>query len=352
MKHALKLAEQGRGYTGINPLVGAVVADNSGRVIGTGFHARLGQAHAEVVALQHAGQSARGSTLVVNLEPCCHTGRTGPCTAAIIAAGIRRVVIAHRDPDLRVSGRGVAELRLHGIAVEEGIGAAQARRLNEHYLLFKRLGRPFVTLKLALSLDGFIADCDDRSQWLTGPACRAHAHALRARHDAILVGARTAMTDDPLLTVRDADGPSPRRFVLVGRTALPDDLRLFRDEPRAVRVGVDGAHSDWVIDRDPAGEANLRLLLRRMAEDGISSLLVEGGGITAGHFARAGLVDKFVFYYGPKILGSGQPALTGFAAGLDAAPELSDVTVETLADGLVVTGYARGPKGEVPCLPD
>jgi diaminohydroxyphosphoribosylaminopyrimidine deaminase/5-amino-6-(5-phosphoribosylamino)uracil reductase len=352
MKRALKLAEHGRGYTGVNPLVGAVVVDRSGRLVGSGYHARLGEAHAEVVALREAGDGARGGTLVVNLEPCCHTGRTGPCTSAILEAGIARVVIAHRDPDVRVSGRGVAALRAAGVEVQEGIGSETALLLNEHYLFFKVAGRPFVTLKLALSLDGFIADADDRSRWLTGPVCRSHAHALRAGHDAILVGARTAIADDPQLTVRHAPGPSPRRFVLVGGTPLPSHLRLLAGQSRATRVGADPSNADWVVGRDDEGSVDLRQVLRRMAADGVSSLLVEGGGVTAGHFVRHDLVNKYVFYYGPRLLGAGRPALSGFHAPLALSARLSIFSVEPLADGLVVTAYPPREGKENPCSPD
>lgn len=341
MKQVINLAERGRGYTGTNPLVGALALDRRGEVVGRGFHARLGEAHAETVALDEAGPRAAGGTLVVNLEPCCHTGRTGPCTRAIIAAGIAQVKMAHRDPDLRVSGRGVEELRGAGIDVEEGIGRRQAERLNEHYLTFKRLGRPFVTLKMALSLDGFVADSDSRSKWLTGPACRAHAHLLRSRHDAVLVGAGTARADDPRLTVRDVKGPSPRRFVVQGHGSLPASLRLFREGQAAVRIGAPGSSADWTVETGPNGFPDLDLALRRMAQEGCSSVLVEGGATLAGSFMEMGLVDKLVFYYGPKLLGSGLSAMKGWTRSLDRAPTLQEVSLEALADGFVVTAYLK-----------
>lgn len=341
MKQVFRLAELGRGHTGVNPLVGAVVLDERGEFAGSGYHARLGEAHAEIAALEAAGLRARGGTLVVNLEPCCHTGRTGPCTQAIIEAGITRVKIAQRDPDRRVSGRGVEELRRAGVEVEEGISLATALRLNEHYLTFKKTGRPFVTLKMALSLDGFVADLDARSQWLTGPACRAHAHALRSRHDAILVGAGTARADNPRLTVRDAPGPSPRRFVLVGRTPLAESLHLCGGTSPATRIGTRESQADWIVDAGTDGYPDLDLALLRMADAGISSVLVEGGAAVAGGFMQRQLVDKVVFYYGRKLLGAGIPALRGWNRTLEAAPELQDVVLEALADGFVVTGYLK-----------
>jgi len=198
MKQALRLAERGRGFTRINPLVGAIVLDRDGNKAGEGFHAVLGGPHAEVMAIQAAGPRARGGTLILNLEPCCHHGRTGPCTDAIREAGLARVVFSHRDPDPRVSGMGARILTKSGIEVLEGIEADNARELNASYLLNKLQGRPFVTVKLALSLDGRTADSAGYSKWITGPQCRLHAHALRARHDAIVVGAETARRDDPL----------------------------------------------------------------------------------------------------------------------------------------------------------
>jgi diaminohydroxyphosphoribosylaminopyrimidine deaminase/5-amino-6-(5-phosphoribosylamino)uracil reductase len=341
MKQVIRLAERGRGHTGVNPLVGALVLDRQGDPVGSGYHARLGGAHAETVALEAAGARALGGTLVVNLEPCCHSGRTGPCTRAVIAAGIARVVIAHRDPDRRVAGRGVAELTAAGIEVEEGVGISLALRLNEHYLTFKQLDRPFVTLKLALSLDGFVADREARSQWITGPACRAHVHGQRARHDAVLVGAGTALSDNPQLTVRDAQGPSPRRFVLQGHRTLPPTLRLFTEGKPAVRIGTPEGGADWSLHPDKQGHPDLDEVMRELARAGVSSILVEGGPTLAGALLQHDLVDKVMFYYGPVILGSGVPAFRGWERSLEAAPKLIEPKLEALADGFVVTGYLR-----------
>ena len=339
MKRALSLAERGRGRTGTNPLVGAVLLTPAGEVIATGFHARVGEAHAEAVALARAGARARGATLVVNLEPCCHRGRTGPCTRAIIDAGVRRVIIAHRDPDLRVNGGGLEELRRAGIEIVEGIETAPAKRLNEHYLTVRCEGRAFVTLKLALSLDGFTADAEGRSRWLTGPACRAHAHRERARHDAVLVGAGTARSDDPALTARTAAGPQPRRFVLVGREGLPPGLRLFVGPHPAVRIGTDASRADWVLPAGADGYPEPGAILRHLVSEGCASVLVEGGARVAAAFLRAGLVDRLVLYYGPLLLGSGRGAFADWSAPLAGAPALRAGEVEALGDGLVVSGY-------------
>jgi diaminohydroxyphosphoribosylaminopyrimidine deaminase/5-amino-6-(5-phosphoribosylamino)uracil reductase len=337
MAQAIDLAERGRGFTRTNPLVGALVVDDCGEIISSGYHERIGGAHAEAIALERAGRRARGATLVVNLEPCCHAGRTGPCTRAIIDACMEHVVIAHRDPDVRVNGQGIEQLRRAGIEVTEGVQTRAATKLNEHYLGFKANGRPFVTLKLALSLDGRIADADGQSHWITGPQCRAHAHALRARHDAIVIGAGTARNDNPRLTVRDAGGPSPRRFVLKGKGAIAKDLNVFAGAEPGISVGTNGA--DWQVLPDSSGLPSVAHFLKRLADEEYCSLLVEGGARLAASFMRERLVDKVVLYYGPLLLGGGKPAFEGWQSDLQNAPRLRDVEIETFADGFAVSGY-------------
>jgi diaminohydroxyphosphoribosylaminopyrimidine deaminase/5-amino-6-(5-phosphoribosylamino)uracil reductase len=276
--------------------------------------------------------------MIVNLEPCCHTGRTGPCTEAIIAAGLARVVIAHLDPDPRVAGKGVARLRAAGIEVIEGVQETAARAANEHYLRFKALGRPFVTLKLALSLDGLTADDAGRSQWLTGPACRKHAHILRAAHDAVAVGAGTACADDPELTVRHVKGAQPQRFVLKGHRTLDRALKLFTGRQPAIRVGAVGTDADWHVPPDAAGYPDIAGFLQALGRQEYSSLLVEGGARLAAAFVAAQLVDRLVIYYGPLFLGRGRRAFEGWGTVLAAAPRVERLSVQALADGLVVTG--------------
>jgi diaminohydroxyphosphoribosylaminopyrimidine deaminase/5-amino-6-(5-phosphoribosylamino)uracil reductase len=338
MKQAIDLAEHGRGRTRSNPMVGAVVLDLRGDLAGTGFHARLGAPHAERVALAQAGERASGGTVVVNLEPCCHHGRTPPCTDAIVESGVKRVVIAHRDPDPRVSGRGVATLEAAGIHVVENVETEAAIELNLHYLHYKQTGRPFVTLKLAMSLDGQVADHRGRSQWITSEACRVHAHLLRSRHDAILVGAQTARADNPRLTVRHAEGVSPQRFVLVGERPLSRDLLLFGEPDPAVRIGVSVDNSDWQVPADSAGLPGVPAVLDVLGRKEYSSLLVEGGPRTASSFIAAGCVERIVLYYGPVLLGQGTPALGTFAADLATAPRLTDMATQPLDGGFVVTG--------------
>lgn len=339
MMQALKLATKGRGWTRSNPLVGAVVLDRNGDVAAEGFHERIGGAHAEVVALKLAGLRASGGTLVVNLEPCCHTGRTGPCCDAIVAADISRVVIAHSDPDPRVAGKGIEILRAHGLDVILGVQSDEAEIINRHYILNKRLGRSFVTLKMAVSLDGFSADAENKSKWITGTGCRINAQRLRSWHDAIVVGATTARLDNPRLTVRDVPGPQPDRFVMQGTTEIRDSLTMFDGENKAMRVGLSQDHSDWVVPAGRNGYPDVTAFTERLENEGYSSLLVEGGSRLAGSFLTAGLVDRLVIYYGPMLLGTGLPAVHGWGASLVSALRYKDISVVALDGGMVWTGY-------------
>ena len=340
MKQALSLAARGAGFTHPNPCVGAVVLDAQGNLAGRGFHERAGSDHAERTALNEAGARARGGTLVVTLEPCCHHGRTPPCTDAIIAAGVVRVVSAMSDPDHRVAGQGFARLVAAGVEVVDGIESAAAERLNLHYLHHRRTGTPWVTLKLGLSLDGRMADASGRSRWITSTAARHHAHALRALHDAILVGAETARRDDPELLLHGAPGLAPRRFVLVGRRDLPRDLKMFSGDARATRIGVDD-RADWTVSDDGEGRPDIEAVVKRMGSEGLTGLLVEGGGVTAAAFLKAGVVRRLVLYYGPLLLGEGQAPLGGLAYPLALAPTLTDVAVETFEGGFVVSGLVE-----------
>lgn len=297
MARAVELAGRALGATATNPVVGAVVLDPSGVPAGEGWHRRLGGPHAEVVALAAAGDRARGGTMVVTLEPCAHTGRTGPCIDAVLAGGIRRVVYAVADPT--EGGGGAATLRAAGLEVVGGVLAGEAARGNEAWLLALRLGRPFVTWKTATTLDGRIAAADGSSRWITGPRARADAHVLRGRVDAVLVGAGTVLADDPQLTVRDADGE------LAGR----QPLRVIADRRGRVaptaRV-LDGSAPTLVCAApDPA-----TLLADLHARD-VRHVLLEGGATLAGSFVGAGLIDRVVAYVAPALLGAGPVALCG-----------------------------------------
>jgi len=228
MERALALAARGRGMVSPNPMVGAVVV-NGGAVVGEGWHRKAGGPHAEVFAFREAGERAKGATLYVTLEPCCHHGKTPPCTDLVIGSGIARVVTAMRDDNPLVCGKGCAQLAAAGIAVEVGLMEKEARRLNESFLTFIRTGRPFVTVKLASTLDGFIADSAGKSAWITGPEARKLVHRWRAWSDAVLVGAGTVLADDPRLTVRDAEGSDPLRVVVDSHLRTPPGAKVVGD---------------------------------------------------------------------------------------------------------------------------
>ena len=288
MQQAIEAAATVRGTTAPNPWVGCVIEATDGRTF-VGATEPPGGRHAEVVALDAAGPAAAGATAWVTLEPCSHTGRTGPCADALVAAGVARVVIALEDPDPRVAGSGIARLRAAGIEVEVGIGADAVRAQLAPYLTHRLTGRPRVVLKLGASLDGRTAAPDGSSQWITGGAARADAHALRAESDAIVVGAGTVRADDPSLTVRHVEGRDPLRVVL-GRA--PAEARV---QPALEYQG-------------PLGD-----LLDQLGERGVLQVLVEGGASVAGAFHREGLVDRYVLYLAPALFGGddGRPLFSG-----------------------------------------
>jgi diaminohydroxyphosphoribosylaminopyrimidine deaminase/5-amino-6-(5-phosphoribosylamino)uracil reductase len=321
MRRALALAERGRGHVSPNPLVGAVVV-RAGRVVGEGWHARLGGPHAEVMALARAGVAARGATMFVTLEPCAHHGRTPPCVDAIIAAGIRRCVVAVRDPHDIVDGLGLRRLRAAGVKVELGLLAAEARELLGGYWLTHTAGRPRVTLKLAASLDGRVAPAGGFAtrgvgRWLTGATARRDAHRLRAVSDAVVIGAGTAREDDPRLTARGVSATrQPLRVVCDTALELPLTLRLLRAPlatgtvvacgPRASarRAAALAARGVRVWRLPPSGGGvSLAALARRLARDGRHEVLVEGGARLAGAFIGAGLVDRVALFTAPVLAG-------------------------------------------------
>jgi diaminohydroxyphosphoribosylaminopyrimidine deaminase/5-amino-6-(5-phosphoribosylamino)uracil reductase len=325
MGRALALAARGLGETNPNPAVGCVVARGR-RVVGEGFHARAGGAHAEVVALAEAGPRARGATLYVTLEPCAHHGRTPPCAPLVRDSGVARVVAAVRDPSPQVAGRGLALLRRAGIRVETGLLADEAARLDDRFLAWARLGRPFVLLKAAVTLDGKIATASGRSKWITGREQRAQARWLRRLHDAVLVGVGTALADDPLLL------PSPRtrrpflRVVLDSRLRLSEGGRLARtatprtpvlaltcapDPARRRRLQAAGVAVVEVADEN--GRVSLASALEALAARGVASLVVEGGSEVLGSFLAARLADQVALFRAPLLLGGrgSRPAFGG-----------------------------------------
>jgi diaminohydroxyphosphoribosylaminopyrimidine deaminase/5-amino-6-(5-phosphoribosylamino)uracil reductase len=301
MLRAVALSRLSLGETSPNPNVGCVILDASGEIVGEGRTAPAGGPHAEVRALAEAGDRARGGTAIVTLEPCDHTGRTGPCTAALLAAGVRRVVYAVSDPDPVAAG-GAVTLRAAGVEVVSGVLESRARSTMQPWLTAVGRGRPFIVWKFAATLDGRSAAADGTSQWITSPQARADVHDLRAEVDAIIVGAGTVRADDPQLTARFPDGsPRPRqplRVVLAGS----------RDTPEKARV-TDAAAPTWVVEPGPGGRVDLDDLVKDLYARGVRYALLEGGPTLAGSFLAAGLVDRVVGYLAPALLGAGPAAL-------------------------------------------
>lgn len=316
MRRALELAARGLGETNPNPVVGCLVV-RDGRVVGEGFHARAGGPHAEVVALRAAGEHARGATLYVTLEPCAHHGLTPPCAPLVRDAGIARVVVATRDPDPRVSGRGLALLRRAGVRVETGLCAAEAQALNARFLTAARERHPYVLLKAALTLDGRIATASGRSKWVTSPAQRRQARWLRRLHDAVLVGVGTVLADDPLLLPLPRTRRPLARVVLDTRLRLPLGSRLVRTaspswpvvvlcgpaSPAARRRALEARGVTVVTCRARAGRVDPAAGLAALRSLGLTSVMVEGGSEVLGSFLAARLVDEVVLFRAPLLLG-------------------------------------------------
>lgn len=319
LRQAFKLAEKGRGKTSPNPKVGAVIVKNN-RVIGEGYHKKAGADHAEILAIKKAGGKAKGATLYLNLEPCCHHGRTGPCTERIISSGIKRVVFSLLDPNPLVNGEGALRLRKAGIKVTSGLLAKEAGRQNEVYVKFIKTGRPFVVLKLAQTLDGRIATSGGDSKWITGVKSRRLGHRLRAEYDAVAIGSGTVKADDPHLTVRDIRGAghNPYRIILSGRPDFPESINLFKNniDMRTIlatsRSYADKYHAKnlivWKVKK-AKGRLVLDDFLKKAADFGICSMMIEGGSRLATSFIKEGLIDKYYIFVAPKIIGAGKNAI-------------------------------------------
>lgn len=347
MRHALALAARGRGAVEPNPMVGAVVLDAAGRTAGEGWHQKYGGPHAEIHAFDQAGERARGGTLVVTLEPCCHWGKTPPCTEAVLRSGVQRVVVATADPFPKVAGGGVRMMREAGVEVEVGLCEAEARRLNAPYFKLLRTGRPWVHLKWAMTLDGKIATRTGDSKWISGEASRAAVHVLRGRLDAVIVGRGTVAADDPLLTARP---PGPRtlaRVILSASGDLPDRCRLratARDTPVVVftTAGNEAKLAGWAADGCevvPLAVSDNRLsvdaVLDELGRRRMTHVLVEGGAGVLGSFLDARAADEYHVYVAPKLVGgTGAPSPVGGAG------------VAGIGDALALAEFAAAPSGD------
>jgi diaminohydroxyphosphoribosylaminopyrimidine deaminase/5-amino-6-(5-phosphoribosylamino)uracil reductase len=344
--HAIDLARQADYRTSPNPMVGAVIVDAEGRLAGEGYHQLAGQPHAEEEALLAAGERARGATLYVNLEPCAHEHRNPSCAQALIDAGVRRVVVSMADPDERVRGAGLRLLESAGIETAIGVHEERAQKLNEFYVKHRLTGRPFVTAKFAMSLDGKIATRTKETRWITGEEARAHAHRLRHMHDAILVGVNTVIADDPELTTR-IDGEESRQPL---RVVVDSQLRV-RQSAKVVgtntliattRHGRMGAAEVLRLPAAPDGRVALPPLLDELGRRGMLSLLVEGGAEVHASFFAEGLVDKVHAYIAPRLIGGREAPgpLGGIGVEhLADTPRLRELDYVRLGEDLLLTGY-------------
>ncbi len=353
MRMALRLARQCPGLPYPNPWVGCVIV-RKGRVVGKGFHHGAGTNHAEVEALNDAGARARGATLYVTLEPCCHHGRTPPCTEAILKAGIREVYYAMKDPNPLVAGKSARLLTRRGLRVHGGVCSVEAAALNEMYVKFQATGMPFVTAKVATSLDGKIATRTGQSKWITDEAARHRARRLRAEHQAVLVGINTVLSDDPHLGPRTRGAAEPWRVVLDSRLRIPLDSQVVKSG-RCIVACSDRAGAAKKARLERAGvrvfsfrgkQVPLKALLRRLAKEEIISLMVEGGGEVLGSFFDLRLVDRVCWFLSPIILGSSRSrvAVAGIGASrLDQASRLRNATIEKVGDSWLLQGKVSSP---------
>ncbi len=350
MARALRLARRAIGRTRPNPMVGCVLV-RGGQIVGEGYTQPAGQAHAEVMALRAAGDKAKGATAYVSLEPCSHFGRTPPCADALIEAGIARVVAAMQDPNPRVAGQGIARLRAAGIETDCGLLEQPARDLNEVFVKHITTGLPFVLLKCAMSLDGKIAARTGDSKWITGERARREVHRLRSRYTAILVGIGTVLQDDPQLTARYPGGQDPVRILVDGLAETPPTARAL---PALVAVSDDAPEERIVRLRQAGAEVlrlpgtgrkvDLRALMALLGKREIDSVLIEGGGSIAAGALEAGIVDKVLFFYAPRIIG-GAEAITAVegtgVASPNEAVRLERITVRRFGEDIAIQGYIR-----------
>ena len=377
VRRALELAREGTGLTSPNPCVGAVIVEDTGKIVGTGVYKYDALKHAEVLALEQAGEKARGATIYINLEPCSHQGRTGPCVDALIAARIGRVVASMTDPNPQVSGRGFAKLESAGIKVETGVFEDEAKILNEAFAKYIRTATPLITMKAAMTLDGKIAPPPAKSTrpagvathgpsggWITSESARSHVQQLRHQHDAIMVGVGTIIADDPLLT--DRSGRPRRRpllrVILDSRLRLPLESRVvktvqddvlvlcsFAEEKKKKQLQKRGVRVEQIPTATPDGRPEMPAISRCLGTMEITSLLIEGGALVNWAALASGIVDKLFLYYSPKILaGTGSvpfAAGAGFGRMSDAA-YVKSIKLHRFGEDFAVEGYLRDPYGE------
>lgn len=357
MRMALRLAAKAQGRTSPNPMVGAVVVKN-GEVIATGYHKKAGEPHAEAIALRKAGAKAKGATLYVTLEPCSHTDkRTPPCTPLVIRSGIKSVVVAMIDPNPRVSGGGIKALRKAGIEVVVGILKEEARKLNEAFIKHITTGLPFVTLKIAQTLDGKTATASGESKWITGEKARKEGHHLRNVNDAILVGINTVLKDNPSLTARVPGGRDPVRVIVDSSLRIPATAKVITQKSSAGTIiattadasaakikKIQESSAEALVVKSSRGLVDLRDLMKKLGKKGIASVLIEGGSEIHASAIKSGIVDKVAFFIAPLLM-TGRDSLCSIGGisplRLTHAVKLTDVTVKFVGQDLMIEGYIR-----------
>ncbi len=362
MQKALDMARKGTGHVSPNPLVGCVIVSKEGDLIGKGLHEKYGQAHAEVNAVESVKDSElfEGATVYVTLEPCSHFGKTPPCSAMLSRLPISRVVIAMQDPNPQVNGNGMAQIRNAGIDVEVGVLKEEAEKLNEFFIHHQLFKRPFITLKVAQTVDGYIAAADGDSKWISGKESRKKVHKWRSEYDAVLVGRTTAMLDDPSLTVRHIQGRQPKRVVIDGPYELPKTLNLFSDKYEENTTVFTWNKQASATDADPMlklmqhnyfrgevvqvakknGHVNLKQMFNELGERGITSVLVEGGQHLSSALIKEKLVDKIELFISPKMLGGGTKSFLNLGVNkMRDIINLKEVSWEKVGDDMLLTGY-------------
>jgi diaminohydroxyphosphoribosylaminopyrimidine deaminase/5-amino-6-(5-phosphoribosylamino)uracil reductase len=350
MREALDLARKGLGKTSPNPAVGALIVKN-GKIIGRGYHKKAGEKHAEISALQEAGDAANGATMYVTLEPCNHHGKTPPCTEAIIKACICRVVVGAQDPNPKVAGKGIAKLERAGMDVESGLFEGESKRMNEMYEKYITTKKPFVIAKAALSADGKMAAKDGSSKWITGEEARVVVHELRAQVDAVMVGIDTVLKDDPSLTARIAGAKNPKRIVLDRKLKIRANSKVLNQEADTIIVTTHNAPMnriealrrrgvEVIIADEGSKGSKLRGLLKELANMEITSLMIEGGGKVIGSAIDERIVDKVMLFISPKILGGDGTMIMGDGANsIGNAINLKRVEMKRVGGELLLTDY-------------
>ncbi|MEO9884570.1 MAG: bifunctional diaminohydroxyphosphoribosylaminopyrimidine deaminase/5-amino-6-(5-phosphoribosylamino)uracil reductase RibD [Balneola sp.] len=362
MHEAIKLAELGTGYVSPNPLVGCVIVSEQGVKIGEGYHKKFGQAHAEVNAVNSVKdkKELNNATVYVTLEPCAHVGKTPPCADLLSKLPLKKVVIAMKDPNPKVNGAGIRSLKNAGFEIETGLLEKEAEKLNEFFIHHQNYGRPLITLKVAQTVDGFLASADGDSQWISGKASRKRVHEWRKEYDAVMVGRTTAITDNPSLTVRHVSGRQPKRIVIDGPFELPRNLNLFSDkyeektiiltwnkeaskdaaDPMLKVLSQNYFRGEIIQTAKTDGHVDLREAFKELGSKGITSVLVEGGQQLSSALIRQGLIDKLCIFIAPKLLGAGTRSILNL--GIDRMSEiaaLKEVAWEKVGDDMLLTGY-------------